>query len=246
MGKPKKFYAVAEGRTPGIYTAWFGPGGAEEQIRGYAGARYKGFSTMSEAEQWLKNPVSPRRPSGSALLEALVDTSTVPPGTIIIYTDGGCRGNPGPGGYGAVIIDGKKRRELSRGFRLSTNNRMELMACIAALEALKKPSDVVLHSDSSYVVNGVNKGWARRWRANNWMRTKQDPAENADLWARLLGLCDLHRVRFVWVRGHAGNRENERCDELATTAADGANLQEDAAYATGRTKDPHGSSDERD
>jgi ribonuclease HI len=246
MGKPKKYYAVVRGHTPGIYTTWFGPGGAEEQIRGYAGARYKGFPSLTEARQWLKNPVSPQKPSRNEHTDTARDTGTMPPGTIIIYTDGGCRGNPGPGGYGAIIIDGKKRIELAQGFRMSTNNRMELMACLAALTALKKPADVVLHSDSSYVVNGIEKGWARKWRANNWMRTKKDPAENADLWARLLDLCDVHRVRFVWVRGHAGDRENERCDELATAAADGVNLREDLAYVTGRTKDPRGSYDEAD
>jgi len=240
MGKPKKYYAVVRGHTPGIYTAWFGPGGAEEQIRGYAGARYKGFPSLTEARQWLKNPVSPQKPSRNERTDTARDTDTMPPGTIMIYTDGGCRGNPGPGGYGAIIIDGKKRVELAQGFRMSTNNRMELMACLAALTALKKPADVMLHSDSRYVVNGIEKGWARKWRANNWMRTKKDPAENADLWAQLLDLCDVHRVRFVWVRGHAGNPENERSDELATTAADGVNLREDLAYVKGRTKDPRG------
>lgn len=238
MGKPKKYYAVANGRTPGIYTTWFGPGGAEEQIRGYTGARYKGFPTLAEAQQWLKNPVAPKQTSRGGHTDTTRTHETVPPDAIIIYTDGGCRGNPGPGGYGAVIIDGTKRTELSRGYRLSTNNRMELMACIAALKALKKPADVVLHSDSRYVVNGIDKGWARKWRDNNWMRTKKDPAENADLWEQLLDLCDLHRVRFVWVRGHAGDPENERCDELATTAADGVNLQEDVAYVRGRTQNP--------
>jgi len=241
MGKPKKYYAVANGRTPGIYTTWFGPGGAEEQIRGYAGARYKGFPSLSEARQWLENPAVSQRRSRSEHTDAAGDTGTVPPGTIVIYTDGGCRGNPGPGGYGAIIINGKKRIELAQGFRLTTNNRMELMACLVALAALEKPTDVVLHSDSSYVVNGIEKGWARKWRAKDWMRTKKDPAENADLWARLLALCDRHRVRFVWVRGHAGNPGNERCDELATTAADGENLSEDLAYVKGMTKDPHGS-----
>jgi ribonuclease HI len=238
MGKPKKYYAVLNGRTPGIYTNWFGPGGAEEQIRGYAGSRYKGFSTLTEAKQWLENPVSLKNTFRSNRTDTAHGADMATPGAVIIYTDGGCRGNPGPGGYGAVIIDGKKRIELSRGFRLSTNNRMELMACIAALETLKKPADVVLYSDSRYVVNGIDKGWAQKWRDNNWMRTKKDHAENVDLWAQLLELCDLHRVRFVWVRGHAGNRENERCDELATTAADGVNLREDVAYVKGRTQNP--------
>lgn len=242
MGKQKKYYAVARGREPGIYETWFGQGGAEEQIHGYAGARYKGFLSLTEARKWLKNPVSPKRPALKEHTVTACDTDTIPPGTIVIYTDGGCRGNPGPGGYGAIIINGDKRIELAQGFRLTTNNRMEMMACLAALSALEKPSDVMLHSDSRYVVNGIEKGWARKWRANDWMRTKKDPAENADLWARLLDLCELHRVRFIWVRGHAGNPGNERCDELATTAADGLNLPEDLAYVNGRTKDPRGSS----
>jgi len=246
MGKPKKYYAVARGRNPGIYTAWFGPDGAEEQIRGYTGARYKGFTSLPEAEKWLQNPVYVRSPSGGKDFDTVLDTDNVPPGVISIYTDGGCRGNPGPGGYGAVIIDGGKRIELTQGFCLTTNNRMELMACIAALKALKPPAEVVLYSDSRYVVNGISQGWALKWRANNWMRTKKDAAENADLWAQLLDLCDLFRVQFVWVRGHAGHQENEYCDELAFQAADGEDLKEDHAYVQGRTKVLHGLFDEAD
>ena len=241
MGKPKKYYAVARGRNPGIFTSWFGPGGAEVQIRRYAGARYKGFPSIEEARNWMENQVEaapsakkkrPSRAESAADPDGVGDTA----GKILVYTDGGCRGNPGPGGYGVVILDGEERTELARGFRLTTNNRMELLACVVALEALKAPSDVVLHSDSRYVVNGMSKGWAKKWRANNWMRTKQEAAENADLWARLLDLSARHRVEFVWVRGHAGHDENERCDALATGAADGADLAEDQAYVQGRTK----------
>lgn len=231
MGRQKKYYAVLRGNKPGIYEAWFGPDGAEEQVRGFAGARYKGFPSREEAAAWLQSP------GGSDTAGAGPDKSRVPsvgeaarPGEIIIYTDGGCRGNPGAGGYGAVIIDGTKRKELSRGFRRTTNNRMELMACIAALETLKRPSPVVLHSDSTYVVNGISKGWAQKWRARNWMRNRVDPARNADLWERLLALCERHRVRFVWVRGHAGDRENERCDKLAVAAAEGNRLYVDSGY----------------
>jgi ribonuclease HI len=241
MGKPKKYYAVARGHIPGVYDTWFGPGAAEEQVRGYKGARYKSFPSKAEAREWLKNPIFPKKTVRKEQTDTAHNTETVPPGTIVIYTDGGCRGNPGNGGYGVIIIDGKNRMELAQGFRLTTNNRMEMMACLVALTVLEKPSDVVIHSDSSYVVNGIEKGWARKWRANDWMRTKNEPAENADLWSRLLELCNIHRVRFVWVRGHAGNPENERCDELATTAADGENLSEDYAYVKGMTKDPHGS-----
>jgi len=232
MGKPKKYYAVARGRNPGIYTAWFGPAGAEAQIRTFPGARYKGFPSLEEARAWMESPANrrsetaARRKRGAPPQEALEPA----PGETVIYTDGGCRGNPGPGGYGAVIVDGDRRVELARGFRLTTNNRMEILACIAALESLGSPSRVILYSDSRYVVNGISLGWARRWRANGWMRNKTEAAENADLWGRLLDLCEVHQVRFVWVRGHAGNPENERCDELATGAADGRDLVEDTVY----------------
>jgi ribonuclease HI len=235
MGKSQKYYAVARGIKPGIYTAWFGPGGAEELIRGFAGALYKKFASLSEAERWIENPRSAAAASGktTSLASPVSDLS---PEKTVVYTDGGCRGNPGPGGYGVIITAGETRIELAEGFRLTTNNRMELMACLAALKALETPADAILHSDSLYVVNGINKGWARKWRAKNWMRTKSDAAENSDLWAQLLDLCDSHRVRFVWVRGHAGQTENERCDELASAAAQGPRLKEDRAYVEGRTR----------
>jgi ribonuclease HI len=236
MQKSKKYYAVARGFQPGIYTSWPGPGGAEGQIRGFAGALFKGFASLAEAQHWLENPISSR--AESVKLKALNAPSpgSAPPKRITIYTDGGCQGNPGPGGYGVIIIDGEKRMELARGFRLTTNNRMELMACIAALEALKTGDEAILHSDSRYVVNSINKGWARKWHANHWMRTKSEAAENSDLWARLLELCDRCRVAFAWVHGHTGQPENERCDELAKTAAEGPDLQDDQAYTQGRTR----------
>jgi len=230
MSNPKKYYAVAQGRTPGIYTTWFGPGGAEEQISGFTGARYKGFSTRREAEQWLQDPSAATAAKKRERIDEFPTEGNPPLHAVVIYTDGGCLGNPGPGGYGAVILDGKKRTEISQGFLRTTNNRMELMACIMALESLKTPSDVILHSDSSYVVNGITKGWAQKWRARNWMRNKEEPAVNPDLWARLLDLTGRHRVRFVWVRGHAGNKENERCDQLAKKAAAGPRKIEDRGY----------------
>ncbi len=239
MAKPKKYYAVAKGRNPGIYSAWFGPGGAEAQIRGVAGARYKGFPSIEEARQWMEEQRVAQPSKRKKQTHGLPEPEDAAPGRVMVYTDGGSLGNPGPGGYGVVIVDGNERTELARGFRLTTNNRMELMACIAALEALGPGSEVVLHSDSRYVVDGVSKGWAGKWRANNWMRTRNEAAENADLWARLLDLCDLHRVRFVWVRGHAGHEENERCDALARGAAAGEDLAEDSAYVEGRTRSPY-------
>jgi ribonuclease HI len=132
-----------------------------------------------------------------------------------------------------VLLFNGHRRELSGGFRKTTNNRMELMACIAALDALKKPCRVTLYSDSRYVVDGMEKGRAGRWQKNGWMRNREAPAKNADLWARLLALCEVHAVRFRWVKGHADNKENERCDRLANAAAQGARLMRDENYESG-------------
>jgi ribonuclease HI len=147
-----------------------------------------------------------------------------------IYTDGACTGNPGPGGYGVILRYGPKTRELSGGFKLTTNNRMELMAAIAGLEELRYPCDVTLYTDSQYLANGISKGWARRWRANGWRRAGNEPAINPDLWERLLQLCDRHRVKFVWVKGHAGHEENERCDRLSVEAASADNLPADTGF----------------
>ena len=149
---------------------------------------------------------------------------------VTIYTDGACVGNPGPGGYGAVLEYGEHRRELSGGYRHTTNNRMELMGPIRSLEALKESCRVTLYSDSRYVVDAVEKGWAKRWQANGWMRNKKEQAINPDLWAQLLALCELHEVEFRWVKGHAGNPQNERCDQLAVEAAHQTGLPVDEGY----------------
>lgn len=138
---------------------------------------------------------------------------------ITIYCDGACLGNPGPGGFGAVLMYQGNRKEISGGYKRTTNNRMELMGAIAALEALKGRSKVLLHSDSKYVVDAVEKGWAQKWKRNHWIKPDKQPAMNPDLWERLLDLCSRHDVRFAWVKGHSGNVENERCDKLATGAA---------------------------
>ena len=142
---------------------------------------------------------------------------------VTIYTDGACSGNPGPGGYGVVMLYGPHRKELSGGDPQTTNNRMEMMAAIVGLEALKEPCEVTLFSDSKYLIDAIEQGWVTRWRRNNWMRNKKDPALNADLWERLLLLLDKHSVSFCWVKGHAGNAENERCDELARGAIEEIN-----------------------
>jgi ribonuclease HI len=151
---------------------------------------------------------------------------------VTMYTDGGCINNPGPGGYGVVLIYDSFRKELSGGFRKTTNNRMEILAAITGLEALKEPCKVTLYSDSQYVVYAIQKGWALRWQSKGWMRNNKEKAINPDLWERLLKLCEVHNVEFVWIRGHAGRSENERCDELAKAAAQGPDLAVDAVYET--------------
>ena len=145
---------------------------------------------------------------------------------VTIYTDGAARGNPGPGGYGAVLSfrepDGTMHeRELSQGYERTTNNRMELMGAVAGLEALKKPCAVELHSDSKYLVDAFNQHWVDGWLKRDWKNSQKKPVKNVDLWKRLLQAKSTHEVTFVWVKGHAGHPENERCDELATNAADG-------------------------
>ena len=134
---------------------------------------------------------------------------------VTIYTDGACSGNPGPGGYGAILMYGAHKKELSGGEPMTTNNRMELLGVITALKALNRPCTVQLYTDSQYIVNAVTEGWAARWRDNGWMRNKKEKALNPELWAELLDLCAVHKVEPVWVKGHAGHPENERCDELA-------------------------------
>ena len=152
---------------------------------------------------------------------------------VTIYTDGAARGNPeGPGGYGCVLQytdphGTLHERELSRGYRKTTNNRMELMAAIAALEALIRPCEVELHSDSQYLVKAFNEHWLDSWIKKGWKRGKNEPVKNTDLWKRLLEAAKPHQVTWVWVRGHDGNELNERCDMLATSAADGDELYED-------------------
>ena len=151
---------------------------------------------------------------------------------ITLYTDGACIGNPGPGGYGAVLMHEGNRLELSGGYRSTTNNRMELMAPIKSLETLTESCRVTLYSDSKYVLDALEKGWAKRWRANGWKRNKKEQAINPDLWDRLLNLCEKHEMEFRWVRGHTGNPENERCDQLAVRAAHQKTLQVDEGYET--------------
>lgn len=150
-----------------------------------------------------------------------------------MYTDGACRGNPGPGGYGTILEfeDEKGQqhvRELSGGYETTTNNRMEMMAVIKGLEALTKPCEIMIFTDSQYIVNAFNKGWLKSWVQNNWKRgAKKEPVKNEDLWKRILLLLHPHRYEFTWVKGHNSHPQNERCDELATAAADSSELVED-------------------
>ena len=146
---------------------------------------------------------------------------------ITIYTDGASRGNPGPGGYGTILMSGNHRKELSGGYRKTTNNRMELMAVIAGLEALKKKGlKITIYSDSQYIVKALNEGWLNKWLATNFAKGKK----NKDLWVRFYNLYKEHSIKFIWVKGHADNPFNNRCDELATAAADGGSLLIDEGY----------------
>ncbi|HFQ80220.1 MAG TPA: ribonuclease HI [Desulfobacterales bacterium] len=231
----KKYYAVAVGRETGIFDNW---PLAAAQVKGCPGARFKGFLTRREAEAWLKNPQyttgavksAKRKRPPETKIKALKNHAG-----LVIYTDGGSINNPGPGGYGAVIIDydlePAGRREISGGYRLTTNNRMELMACIAALRSLgDSERPIALYSDSSYVVNAINKGWARKWQRNGWLKSDKKPALNADLWEELLNLTAGLTITFNWVKGHAGNPLNERCDQLAVQNARQNNLPVDRGY----------------
>lgn len=149
---------------------------------------------------------------------------------VTIYTDGACSGNPGPGGYGVVLLSGERRLELSEGYRTTTNNRMELLAVIVALETLKHPCRVTIFSDSQYVVKAINDGWLKGWIRRGWKKSNKKPVENVDLWRRLLPLLEQHEIEFKWVRGHSNVRENERCDELAVAAASAPELCEDVGF----------------
>ncbi len=238
MGGRKKIYAVVRGVKPGMYTKWFGADGAEIQIRGFPGAVYKGFKTLEEAEEWAAGPGGERasarrrdrKPASGNRGPRKGPPDSVADVDVVVYTDGGCLGNPGPGGYGVVNIVGRETSEMSGGYRHTTNNRMELMGCIVALENLHPDKRAALYTDSKYVVNAIEKGWAKKWRANNWMRNKTEPAKNPDLFRRLLDLVDQRSVHFYWVKGHADNPFNERCDQLAKESAAGNDLPPDEGF----------------
>jgi len=237
----KSFYVVLRGARPGVYTRWAGKGGAEEQVRGFPGALYKGFHSQAEAARWLRGLDLPSEDlpreaaqlleadAGDAGIEARIRAAHEQ-GKVILFTDGACARNPGPGGYGAVLLFGNRRKEISGGYRRTTNNRMELLACIMGLKQLRRPSQVVVFSDSRYLVEGMSGEKVLKWQAAGWRRGSNQEVENADLWEELLRLCAAHQVEFFWVRGHAEYRENMRCDALATRAARGAATNVDAGF----------------
>ena len=140
--------------------------------------------------------------------------------TVDIYTDGACKGNPGPGGWGAILVYNGMEKVISGGEAATTNNRMELTALIEALACLKEPCHVVVTSDSKYVIDGLEKGWAKSWQARGWVKSNREPALNPDLWERLLALCAPHQLTYRWIKGHAGHAQNERCDALAVREAE--------------------------
>jgi len=176
-----------------------------------------------------------QRPNHALLKICLYNCTNImtkePSPKIVMYTDGSSLGNPGPGGFGTLLLHGTHRKELSAGFRLTTNNRMELMAVIVGLEALKYPqSDVTVYTDSRYVVDAVEKGWLTKW-----IRTRFKGKKNSDLWMRFNETYQRHKVKFVWVKGHAAIPGNEKCDQLAVAAANGHNLSEDEGFLQGNT-----------
>jgi ribonuclease HI len=151
--------------------------------------------------------------------------------TVTIYSDGACLGNPGPGGYGTVLLAGEHRKELSAGYRRTTNNRMEMLGAIVGIESLKRPSAVTLWSDSQYLIHAMTKGWLEGWQKRGWRTASKEPVKNQDLWQRLLRAIEPHEIAWRWVRGHTGNPENERCDQLAVAAASGGDLLVDEGFA---------------
>ncbi|PID76017.1 MAG: ribonuclease HI [Deltaproteobacteria bacterium] len=226
----KKIYAVACGRKTGIFADW---STVEKLVKGYPKALYKGFTSETEARLWLSAPVLEKKTKSTQPIKE----SSVPDlqaNDIVIYTDGGCINNPGPGGYGFVIKREGQQLEYSGGFRMTTNNRMELTAAIVALEKLgKTTSRIHLFSDSSYLVNGIEKGWARKWQSNGWRKSDGSEPANLDLWQSLLALLTPLNVVFYWVRGHAGDADNERCDQLALAASRSNPSSVDTVYEQG-------------
>lgn len=223
----KKFYAVAVGRKTGIFTDW---ASAEKQVKRCAGAKFKSFPTEKEALAWMDDPVYEKK-AGKTKEHKPATNVNFGKDDIVIHTDGGSINNPGPGGYGAVIERDGERQEYSGGFRLTTNNRMEMTAALVALQKVGETTQKIhIFSDSSYLVNGIEKGWARKWKSKGWKKGDGQIAVNSDLWQKLLDLLDVLNVKFHWVKGHAGHELNERCDKLAVAAARNEPTAVDAGY----------------
>ena len=225
----KKVYAVKKGRTTGLFATW---DDCKAQVEGFTGAVYRGFSSPQEAQAWLFGSGSmaslfddePPKPSQKSKKDVPVETqaSGLSQADYVVYTDGSCLKNPdGPGGFAAVIVETKcgTARELSGGEPSTTNNRMELRAGIEALRALPPDSVVDFYTDSQYMKNAFTKNWLRNWKRNGWRTATGDSVKNQDLWRALDEEFQLRTVRFHWVKGHAGNRWNERCDTLARNEA---------------------------
>lgn len=237
----KKVYAVFQGHQPGMYNSW---DEASVQVQGFKDAKYKSFPREVEAIEWLRECVlQAKEPVAQQLIDLIKkhnhareieQKSSLPDskGAIIIHTDGGASPNPGIGGYGVVLQKGSRRKELSAGYKHTTNNRMEMMAVIVALQTLNESSTVVLHTDSKYIVDSVSKRWVYGWRKRGWKKSDGKRPENVDLWEVLIALLEKHEVEFRWVKGHAGNTENERCDALVAEARQNKNLLLDTGYPT--------------
>ncbi len=256
--RPYDFYAVKKGRVPGIYKTW---AECEAQVKGFAGAIFKGFRSRAEAKIFLAQDIgeqphratraerkqlpASRRESDRAEEREQISRSARnaenrndDAGRVIIYTDGSSVGNPGRGGYAAVMLFDGHRKEIAGGFRLTTNNRMEMMAAIVGLGMLKRSCAVTVYTDSKYLRDAMMHGWVTRWLENGWRTREDTPVANQDLWMQLWEQAQKHDVQFEWVRGHAGNAENERCDELATSMSARDDLPPDAGYEDGLMGEP--------
>lgn len=242
MSKEKKqFYVVVHGRQPGIYTEWSGDNGASKQVEGFTGAIYKGFFNKEDALQWLREFSEETLKTYAPNLLDLVDYSTpvqvidedielLKEDKVVIHTDGCAMGNPGAGGFAVILRYKDKQKEISGGFQETTNNRMELMACIEGLRALKQKSSVIVLSDSKYLVDSISNKWIYKWRNDKWIKSKNKKVPNADLWKILLELIEQHEIKFRWIRGHNIDKNNQRCDFLAREAATKLNLPLDSGF----------------
>lgn len=242
MSKIKKqYYIVVHGHKPGLYTEWFGDNGASKQVEGFNDAIYKGFYSKEDALQWLREFSEEMLQKYAPNLLDLVDYSIplkvvdddvelLKEGKVVIHTDGCALGNPGVGGFAVLLRYKDKEKEITGGFQETTNNRMELIACIEGLKSLKQKSNVIVFSDSKYLVDAIVNQWIYKWRNNHWTKSKSQKVLNADLWKTLLDLIEQHEVELRWVRGHNIDKSNQRCDILAKQAAQQKNLPIDIGF----------------